>query len=720
MGNSRTVETVLKYKVDTASVQAAEQSATSVANSLKGLGPSAEGGVNRVRRSMRDLRQDVTRGKETVEDLRDELLLLDGLEVTPKVKVVTNRPGIGDIASSVNKSGSVLSGIGGLNALGAAGEGFREAGQLGDITGYVANLAGSVSTLGPIAIVGTAAITGLGLALSVAAQEAERVKNETIARLNAERTIAEFLRDATTQQAQLRLEETRANLQSAELELQKRFEERSTILEGINVFDQFRAKLGLAFGEIQGYDEAVKEQIVIVNNLRTEQSELTTAMVTGATATNDAAEAERLLALERSNTIIAQSAEFRQNLQEDAQAYRGTSEAAKQRAQQLEDEAAALRRTIISLENSGDTSQQVTDQIEAYREELRKTVEDQRRLTQAIIPTLQAREKEIQQYEQARSFLGNLIGGARNLIGGASDGIQKLNQSDLKSRETFDKLARSRNDSLVKLAERLNSDLAKLNEDFGEQQRKDSVKRSEELAKFQKDEVTRTKEYYRSLRDIQRNFDKDSRRAAASLDANALQQSIESRNEQIEKAREQFDLESERRRESLDELVRSLDQQQQERASDYARRYNQLISANQAERAAVDAKYRADITAAQQNYLLSIGLLNNEVIYRRNTNNTILSDLGQYANQARSILGSIFNFNRAPQNAVIPDIRYISSDQAQREIAERNRQQQQAIGAQSLVTAGSTGGGTTNNSITINGLRLTPDELLRVLKEALG
>lgn len=164
--NNRTADVLLKFQVDTASVNRVRASFTNLETelddlraSLTGVGTAAQQGVNGLRQRFAQGEQSVESMQNEVEQLRAELLRLDDVKVTPTVEVQDG-------------SGSGIRGNSALNTVDRFGRfgtqiagGFGNSG-LGNAVGLIGDVADSFGTLGVAGGAAALAVGGLSLAIN--------------------------------------------------------------------------------------------------------------------------------------------------------------------------------------------------------------------------------------------------------------------------------------------------------------------------------------------------------------------------------------------------------------------------------------------------------------------------------------------------------------------------------------------------------------------------
>jgi hypothetical protein len=183
--NNRTADVILRYQVDSASVNRVRASFTAMDNELSdlraeltGVGTAAQQGVNGLRQRFAQGEASVESMQDEVEQLRRELLRLDDVKVTPQV--------------DVQSGGASIKGNQSLNTLDRFGRfgtqisgGFGNSG-LGNVVGLVGDVADSFGTLGVAGGAAALAVGGLALAINELKRIADEAKASEAARLAGE------------------------------------------------------------------------------------------------------------------------------------------------------------------------------------------------------------------------------------------------------------------------------------------------------------------------------------------------------------------------------------------------------------------------------------------------------------------------------------------------------------------------------------------------------
>lgn len=294
----------------------------------------------------------------------------------------------GDVESNLRTVGGTLGAFGGAGAEGAIGKGAEIFAVVEALPRLKEAAAGLPQTFGAAATaMGTskAALGGfigglaaLGIAMQLATAQAERQRAAAQGQLDAQREVLDFVSTATSEQVEAELEAARRRreaqveadrfaqkqLEYARQQLSENFGE----IGGIGV--EAAAALKLGAGEIEALrlNAAAAGDTLDATNI--EIATLENALASGATAANDAAQAERDLAAERTQGILDAAQQEGELIRARQEAAKMTREENQQRAKQLADEQERLRGELAVLQNSGDTSEDVARRIEALTQQI--------------------------------------------------------------------------------------------------------------------------------------------------------------------------------------------------------------------------------------------------------------------------------------------------------------------------------------------------------------
>jgi hypothetical protein len=261
--NSRTAEVLLKWRVDSASVNQVrarfnelDMEINDLRANLTGVGTSAQRGVISLRDQFARGETSVVDMQNEVEQLRRELLSLDDVKVTPTVDVQ-------------NGTGTSIKGNQSLNTIDRFGRfgtqitgAFGQAGGLGNVVGLVGDVADSFGTLGVAGGAAALAMGGLALVIGDLQKRAEAAKNAEAARLAGE-IAGEAQAGSSPQALKARAQELIAQITASENALAERRQEIVDLEEQYRYADITRAQ------EYYGRVAAINDAITNLQNQNT-------------------------------------------------------------------------------------------------------------------------------------------------------------------------------------------------------------------------------------------------------------------------------------------------------------------------------------------------------------------------------------------------------------------------------------------------------------------
>lgn len=469
----RVAQTILKYTVDQASVANVRRSIENLKReqqelktSVETLGPATTRASGTLSSRFKTARSDIRGAINDIEQLRREMERVN----TEAAK----SPDIGVDVSATQAArraqGQALTAIGtqirDLPAMPIPGAGFSTD-MVGKVLRTMGNLGVSVEQLGIAGGVALPVVGFLALGLSDLSKRMEESGRATRALIATQQDYHRAVITSTRETLEAEIEARRIEVEIARAtfeELNRVTEEGyARAREALGAFDQLAGGIievlnpGGARDLRQARDEAAEA-------LRNEEfllGRLEAALQNNITATNDAKEAERRLAEARAQTAIANAEIARQNAVQDREFARLSAEQIEQRIRQFEAESEGLRKGMdaliqpfganldlisravdqfisegqdveTALRNAltaASVPDDVITQFLAYREQLRDSVDDQRRLTDSFLPLARAREREIEAVKETISAIDRQIAAEREafelLSSGTVEGIDK-------------------------------------------------------------------------------------------------------------------------------------------------------------------------------------------------------------------------------------------------------------------------------------------------------
>lgn len=145
---------------------------------------------------------------------------------------------------------------------------------------------------------------------------------------------------------------------------------RDATVAGAHVGETFNNVSKIFSGDEQALADQINTQTETTQTLQQQIDSLTGALEDGSLAANDAAEAEKKLAKERSDAALDAADEAGKELQAQQKALSATTEQNEKRLESIDNERAVLEKQIEVLEASGVTSEDVTAKIDSLNGQL--------------------------------------------------------------------------------------------------------------------------------------------------------------------------------------------------------------------------------------------------------------------------------------------------------------------------------------------------------------
>jgi hypothetical protein len=541
-----TEETILRLRLDTAAQSQVSRALGQTKTDIKAinselgkLGSVAKAGVTSVRVGFDDLENQVDSTRASIEDLRAEIVSLDGLTVSPKIKTSRDGNALGTAGNASGDLGSAVSALGSLTGVSALGD----VAGLGDLVEAVSRLpeaAGAaaaalgVSTGGLLAVLGVGAVAFAAVALAADNffKTIDTGKKSLESGLDALEQYYDAQRDLTSEEARQKVEDLN---RQRELDQQQRAQ-----LEAVraSAFAQLQATLGdagarlaVASGNspITQLDERIKELDESIASTEQTVGLLNSGLEQGAFAFNDAALAAEEFA-EKQAESAEQTRQFiaelkpevyhasRDALDQLREAAAGVTDAAGEAASKLY----GLGRDVVS------SLLPDTRGLEAGAEKFLESVEETR---QAAVKLAETTRNNL---ARAISGLGENVADTAADIASARQEISSLQSEsdarigDIRSqlRETEAEIQREGQEQLKELTTDHNVDRLIAEEDF-------------EIA----------------LKAIKRRYRADSLNAEGERDALAALRAEDAKRDSTRAEKQQYSLEDRRRKEAYQRAI---------------------------------------------------------------------------------------------------------------------------------------------------------------------
>lgn len=459
-----------------------------------------------------------------------------------------------------------------------------------------AGIAGIAVAAAPFVI----ALAGIGLALKALSDQAAEEAATINAIVDAQRSVAqEIANGLTTEGAEEKLKTLNAQRQ-AESELLAK--NQRIYDENINSAGALSGVLKLTSGAEQALSDQIAKSKENIEGYDTSISSLTLATESGALAANDAAEAEKKLADERSKSALsaADSAGKESAARQKADAADASTN--QKRLDAIANESEVLQAQIDSLNASGVTSEDVTAKIASLTEQLGLLGKESSYISDTALAASKARDAEKKAQKDAE------------------DNAKKAQQAQ----EAYTKSVKSATDAYrnsvqdigTRLSQTLQDNTLKLNRDLTDISAKYARDQYDIALKSYRAEQDAYQDQIDDLENIRRKSAKDEQEALIAGDFKQLYLARTSREEALKEEAETDDKERQKRAQNqayaLEDLRRANERQRSDRIQGY-------------ERANTDAR------AAQQRDLQQAALTRNRALQVASEGlNAELKQLGNY------------------------------------------------------------------------------------------
>jgi hypothetical protein len=420
--------------------------------------------------------------------------------------------------------GSVASVVGGVAGSGAS-EGIRLAGDIAGAAEQIPALVSSIGALGPVGLAAGVAVTAVGFALGQAIQQNQKLEDAIRSRLAVESQVFEFISTSTREQLQLTRETAAQNLELQRIQLENAKQRRDQLYEEQgytnSLFDEARKNAGLAFVGLKAQEEEVARLEQSYSNALTATSGYNQALLQNATATRDAAEAEKKLAEQRQSFIDRTlDLQIRTQLQADSL----TGDSLQKRLDALTNEKAILE-TVVQQSNLSEAA------LEKYRARLQDIATETSTLNYIVAPLVKEREAEAKAIEATRKSIADVISAAGktiSILAEQSGAIRKVND-DL-ARE-ISQATSERNKALVEAEREASQARLEAVQERDKALRDNAIEAADQRLKIEED-------YQKSVRASQRRFARTSIDAISERDVLAFLQAKQARDDEIRDAKE--------------------------------------------------------------------------------------------------------------------------------------------------------------------------------------
>lgn len=484
----------------------------------------------------------------------------------------------------------------------------------------------AVDSLGPAGLAFTA-FAGVAIAVATAlGAEAQKNADKVGALIDNLRELNQEIANGslTTDEAKQRLEERNKQLEAETQLLNETQELYDRMFNSLDPLNQAQKKLTDALED--ELSQQINKSTEAVHDYEAEIELLNDRLADGSLAAADAAEAERMLAEERTNALLDQAA-FEGELEELRQRIAdSTKEQIAREQEAIDRRIAALERELEVLEASGDSSEDVAQRIAEINEQLDKLGDQSDVLADASASApsedelKQAREESKQATVEATESTKANTDATKAKSDADKDAAREAEKAAQKQAQYADSLKQA-NDRYTQALEDIDTDLKDRLTDAG-------IEGNQELAdlqsKFDQDELQRDTDHRRELARLRKDADRSERDALRQRNFAQLADTREDNQSAIEDAKREFEEEGQDRLTEVkyqhDEILTEEQRQTQE-----LRR-----NADRQQRDAEIARDRAIDTAKQK--------LGVEQQYQAQS----LALLSQFGGQFNDILSGIF------------------------------------------------------------------------------
>lgn len=599
------IETLIRLETDKAALNRTLSSIEDVRDELTRLNRTGKSAGGDSASGMKKLAAEASKAQAEIDDLNA------ALKRTGEAGKDAGNSKISG-AELADRTGSTASQL--LSGLGA-GDAANAAGILGDV-------GGALSSLTPVGLALSAATVGVGLAmgeLSRAMAETAKGSRALIASQEEYYTLTLTASSESVQEAidakEQELEIARARYAEYNAVIEQSYAEAS---ETLGIFTGALIQITDAGGELRRERDAVAAQI---GEQEYALGRLQTALEDGTLAAADAAEAERVLAEERTKALLDSAQNVFNTISENERLLGGSSQAAEQAADAYRIQEQAALAAIAVLQASGDTSDEATAQLEAYNDQLVRARAQQQQITDTLLPQIRAREEEEAAIKAAQDALAKFNDEAKK-TGGTKSGNQLASSADLaKQRADLADAVRGYNTDIAKINSDFYERRADMEREYGDKQVEiaqqaaddaaqaltdlqetraeaaDDFKRGELDAqiKAQEDEAKALRDHQRNLEDIRKKSADQEFELALNRDFRGLFQSRRQTNRDLENATSSFT-------EGRGERAKQQEQERSERLAAYQQTLADAQAQYAKEVALAETTRQKQLSTAQQAY----------------------------------------------------------------------------------------------------------------------
>lgn len=430
-----------------------------------------------------------------------------------------------------------------------------------------AGIAGIAVAAAPFVI----ALAGIGLALKALADQAAEEAAAINAIVDAQRSVAQDIANGlTTVEAEEKLKTLNAQRQ-AEADLLAK--NQRIYDENINNAGALSGVLKLTSGAEQALSDQIAKSKENIEGYDTSINSLTQATENGSLAANDAAEAERKLAEERSKAALTSADNAGKEIAARNRADAATGDANEKRLKTIIDEKEEIQAQIDVLEKSGITTDEVTNKLAALKDQLGLLGKESDYISSTALAASKARDAEKQAEKDAED---------------ASKKAEQAQEQYTKSVQSATTAYRnSVQDIGTRLSQTLQDNTLKLNRDLTDISTKYNRDEYDLQIKANRAERDALQSQMDDLADIRRNAAKDEQEALREGDFKALflarEKGAETLQEEAEAAERTRAKRQQSNQDALEDLRRANERQRADRITGYERANADARTAQQRE-----------------------------------------------------------------------------------------------------------------------------------------
>lgn len=306
-----------------------------------------------------------------------------------------------------------------------------------------ASVAGVLAVAGPLVII----IGGLGLALKALGDQAAAESKAINAIVDAQRDVAQQIAEGLgSEEAKKQLDELNAK-RKAEADLLAKNQQ--IYNENIENQGALTDVLKATSGAEQALSDQIQKSKDLIEGYDTSTQALTQALDDGTLAANDAAEAEKKLAEERTKAVLSAADVAGKELAARQKALNATEEQNTKRLEAIDDEKAVIQAQIDVLAESGDTSEEVAKKIAALNGQLGSLGKESEFITKTALEVSRANDAEKKTKKDAE------------------DAAKKAEQAQTQYTKSIESASRSFTNSIQDIGTRLRNTLTDNETKFG-------------------------------------------------------------------------------------------------------------------------------------------------------------------------------------------------------------------------------------------------------------